>query len=376
MHEIRSFRLLVCLFVSVLVTLPGCNPFSSDSVNPEEQQIPWNALRSTIAIIRAEREDYSSETSGASLIPGGGVRTYTDRETYTYSVIDPDEHSYRTVELEAEDFTTETMAGMYRYWTGTKFANIGLCLFGTPKVTFQSGGGIWMMNPDGSEQRRSDGPGNMLDAPGSAAVSSDDRWVHLVGDLYTYQETNEVRIDGVKLIRRPGVHITDLSWSPDGESVLAVMQGDDEHPVAPSEPGPCICRIGVTDTLVTALIISQSLADLSYEGATIMFSSPHLFTSGAIVQLVYHVSIERGGAIEHYIRIADAGGSDSHSIVNGSTDGPYEIYCPKPSLDGMQIAFLATSSEYPHRTLYVVNSDGTGCTRILVDEVHDFVWIP
>ena len=198
------------------------------------------------------------------------------------------------------------------------------------------GGGIWIMNADGTGGAR---------VPNTAqndlwpTFSPDGRQIAFVRFVNRYNRLHVINTDGsgLRVVTTSDVHVEDPEWSPDGRR-FAFSNGGDVFVVNADGTG--------LTNMTTAERSNERHPTWSPDGSQIAF-----------VNLTD-------------LRVIPATGGASRTIVTGQR----EMWEASWSPDGTQLAFVADVAGPLQEELWVVNADGSNLRRLNVDSETTLDW--
>jgi serine/threonine-protein kinase len=205
---------------------------------------------------------------------------------------------------------------------------------------------IYIMNPDGSDQRRLTHSNGRVSAP---ALSPDGRRIAFSGQWGGIHEIFVVSASGGEPVRVTNMSALGLgagwpTWAPDGERLAfsSLGQGGDVY---------VINADGTGLRNLTRHPAPDSRPEWSPSGGRIAFLS------------------RRDQTREIYVMNED--GTEPVRLTFNADSKSSRAWAPSPawSPDGRKIAF--TSDRDGNREIYVMNADGTGLTRLTNDDVDD-----
>jgi Tol biopolymer transport system component len=264
-----------------------------------------------------------------STFPGpNGQLVYTLSQLY---VVNPDGSGKRAI-------TTSTSARPLRPFQPA-WAPDGFRITFANTVGTSTGGGIWIINSDGTGGAR---VGSTVQNDSWPTFSPDGRQIAFMRNQNRYDRLFVVNVDGTGLrsvMPDATVHVADPEWSPDG-SRFAFSNGGDVFIVNVDGSG--------LRTLTTAESGNARHPSWSPDGSRIAYS------------------------INNAVRVIPVEGGASTTVVGGLR----EVWEVSWSPDGRQIAYVNDTGDNPQvqEELYVVNADGSNVRRLNADTETTVDW--
>jgi hypothetical protein len=198
------------------------------------------------------------------------------------------------------------------------------------------GGGIWIMNADGTGGARVPNTAQNDTWP---TFSPDGRQIAFVRLVNRYQRLHVINADGsgLRVVTTSDVHVEDPEWSPDGRR-FAFSNGFDFYVVNADGTG--------LTNMTTAERSNERHPTWSPDGSQIAF-----------VNLTD-------------LKVMPATGGASRTIVTGQR----EMWEASWSPDGTQLAFAADVAGPLQEELWVVNANGSNLRRLNVDSETTLDW--
>jgi hypothetical protein len=198
------------------------------------------------------------------------------------------------------------------------------------------GGGIWIMNADGTGGARVPNTAQNDTWP---TFSPDGRQIAFVRFVNRYQRLHVINADGsgLRVVTTSDVHVEDPEWSPDGRR-FAFSNGFDVYVVNADGTG--------LTNMTTAERSNERHPTWSPDGSRIAF-----------VNLTD-------------LKVIPATGGASTTIVTGQR----EMWEASWSPDGTQFAFVADVAGPLQEELWVVNANGSNLRRLNVDSETTLDW--